>query len=37
MRKVADSMRMRAPARSSIPEAEITDRLQGGVVGGVDG
>src|SRR3954447_20213386 len=32
IRKVADSMRTRAPARSSIPEAEITDRLQGGVV-----
>jgi hypothetical protein len=28
-RKVAFSMRMRAPARSSMPEAEITDRLLG--------
>jgi hypothetical protein len=30
-------MRTRAPARSSIPEAEITDRLQGRVDDGVGG
>ena len=37
IRKVADSMRTRAPARSSMPEAEITDRLQGGYGGGMGG
>ena len=36
IRKEADSMRMRAPARSSMPEAVITEKLQGGMDGGRD-